>query len=97
MLTPEFSGDEFPAVIVEIKTFACELPRGLGHHYPRLSLSDLRHEAIKRGIVTRVGGTTHFLKLRNCFWVFRNVIKNAPGICVEVYPSRLKKVVQYII
>ena len=47
-----------PAVIVEIKALACELPRELGIPLSRLSLAELRHEAINRGVVAQVGGTT---------------------------------------
>lgn len=47
-----------PAVIVEIKALACELPRELGIPVSRLSLAELRHEAISRGIVAQIGGTT---------------------------------------
>jgi hypothetical protein len=47
-----------PAVIVEIKALACELPRELKIPLSRLSLSELRHEAISRGIVAQISGTT---------------------------------------
>ena len=47
-----------PAVIVEIKALACELPHELGLPLSRFSISDLRREAINRGIVAQVSGTT---------------------------------------
>ncbi|HSV32453.1 MAG TPA: hypothetical protein VLH40_10640 [Atribacteraceae bacterium] len=45
-------------MIVEIKALACELPRELGIPLSRLSLAELRSEAISRGIVAQVGGAT---------------------------------------
>ena len=45
-------------MIVEIKALACELPHELGLPLSRFSISDLRREAINRGIVAQVSGTT---------------------------------------
>lgn len=45
-------------MVVEIKALACELPYELGIPLSRFSLSALRHEAIKRGIVATISGTT---------------------------------------
>lgn len=47
-----------PAVIVEIKALACELPYELGIPLSRFSIAELRHEAINRGIVAKISGTT---------------------------------------
>lgn len=47
-----------PAVIVEIKALACEIPHEIGLPLSRFSISDLRREAINRGIVAQVSGTT---------------------------------------
>ena len=58
-----------PAVIVEIKALACELPHKLGLPLSRFSISDLRREAINRGIVAQVSGTTLWR------WLAEDVIK----------------------
>ena len=47
-----------PAVIVEIKALACELPYKLGIPLSRFSIAELRREAINRGIVAQISGTT---------------------------------------
>jgi len=48
---PRFS----PEVVVEAKAFACELPSERDLPLSRLSLADLRQEAIGRGLVSRCG------------------------------------------
>ena len=47
-----------PSVVVAVKALACELPHE--HRLPlsRLHLGDIRREAIDRGLVASVGGTT---------------------------------------
>jgi hypothetical protein len=45
-------------VVVAIKALACELPARLGVPLSRLHVPDLRAEAISRGIVADIGGTT---------------------------------------
>jgi len=45
-------------VVVAIKALACELPARLGVPLSRLHVADLRAEAIRRGIVADIGGTT---------------------------------------
>ena len=47
-----------PLVVVEVKALACELPHNLGSPLSRFSISELRHEAIERGIVADVSGST---------------------------------------
>lgn len=47
-----------PAVIVEIKALACELPKNLGVPLSRMSMAELRREAISRGMVAEVSGAT---------------------------------------
>jgi hypothetical protein len=47
-----------PAVIVEIKALACELPYEIGIPLSRFSIAELRREAINRGIIATVSGTT---------------------------------------
>jgi hypothetical protein len=45
-------------VVVGVKALACELPRDLGTPLSRFSISELRREAISRGIVADVSGST---------------------------------------
>ena len=45
-------------MVVAIKALACELPTRIGVPLSRLHVADLRAEAISRGIVADVGGTT---------------------------------------
>lgn len=47
-----------PSVVVAIKALACELPHE--HELPlsRLSLADIRHEAVRRGLVASIGQST---------------------------------------
>lgn len=44
--------------MVEVKALACELPHNLGSPLSRFSISELRNEAISRGIVADVSGST---------------------------------------
>jgi DDE superfamily endonuclease len=44
--------------VVEVKALACELPARLGLAFSRLSVADIRAEAISRGIVADISGTT---------------------------------------
>jgi hypothetical protein len=43
---------------VHVKALACELPHRLGLPLSRLSLGDIRQEAVAQGIVAQVSGTT---------------------------------------
>src|SRR5918912_2727850 len=53
------SGGRFPpAEIAEVKALACELPAQTGRPLSRWSAAELAREAIARGIVCRVSGTT---------------------------------------
>lgn len=45
-------------MVVEVKALACQLPAELGLPLARFSLAELRREAISRGIVATVSGTT---------------------------------------
>ena len=47
-----------PAVVVEIKALACELPDKLNLPLSRFSIAELRQAAIDRGIVAQISGTT---------------------------------------
>ena len=47
-----------PAVLIEVKALACELPKKLGIPLSRLSISELKREVVDRGIVARVSGMT---------------------------------------
>ena len=47
-----------PAVVVEIKALACELPDKLNLPLSRFSVAELRQAAIDRGIVAQISGTT---------------------------------------
>ena len=45
-------------MVVEVKAIACELPATLGLPLSRLHTRDIREEAIRRGIVASVSGST---------------------------------------
>jgi len=47
-----------PAVVIEVKALACELPREMKVPLSRLSISELHREVISRGIVAKVSGMT---------------------------------------
>ena len=47
-----------PAVIIEVKALACELPRNIGLPLSRFSITELHREVIERGIVAKVSGMT---------------------------------------
>jgi hypothetical protein len=47
-----------PAVRVEIKALACELPSRHGLPLARWSLAELRREAVAQGLVAQISGTT---------------------------------------
>ena len=45
-------------MVVEVKALACELPQRFGVPLSRFSIGELRREAIERGIVAQVSGST---------------------------------------
>ena len=45
-------------MVVQVKALACELPHRLGLPLSRLSLADIRQEAMTQGIVARISDTT---------------------------------------
>lgn len=47
-----------PEVVVAVKAIACELPQRLGLPLSRLHVPDIRAEALQRGLVAEVSGTT---------------------------------------
>lgn len=47
-----------PAVIIEVKALACEIPRNLGVPLSRLSIAELHREVTSRGIIAHVSGMT---------------------------------------
>lgn len=47
-----------PAVVVAVKALACELPSELGIPLSRFSMSEIRQEVIRRGLVASIGETT---------------------------------------
>jgi hypothetical protein len=47
-----------PAEIAEVKALACELPAQTGRPLSRWSAAELAREAVARGIVCQVSGTT---------------------------------------
>jgi hypothetical protein len=47
-----------PSVVVSIKALACELPHTRGVPLSRWSITELKQEALKRGLVASVGETT---------------------------------------
>lgn len=47
-----------PAVVIEVKALACELPYKIGIPLSRFSIAELKREVIDRGIVASVSGMT---------------------------------------
>jgi len=47
-----------PSVVIAIKALACELPHECGIPLSRFSMSELKRQAIERGIVASIGETT---------------------------------------
>ena len=47
-----------PEIVVEIKALACQLPKDLGLPFSRLGRKQIAEEAIQRGIVASISGTT---------------------------------------
>jgi len=47
-----------PEIVVEIKALACQLPRDLGLPFSRLSRDEIAWQAMERGIVASISGTT---------------------------------------
>lgn len=41
-----------------VKAIACELPATLGVPFSRLSVADIRAQALERGLVAEISGTT---------------------------------------
>ena len=59
-IVPDPDGRRFspPDVVVKIKALACELPRESGLPLSRYSSSEIAAQAIRRGIVAEISGTT---------------------------------------
>ena len=47
-----------PGIVVAVKALACELPSEVGLPLSRFSMSEIRREAIRRGLVASIGETT---------------------------------------
>jgi hypothetical protein len=47
-----------PGIVVAVKALACELPSELGLPLSRFSMSEIKREVIRRGIVASIGETT---------------------------------------
>ena len=47
-----------PEIVMEIKALACELPKDLGLPFSRLGRKEIAQEAVSRGIVASISGTT---------------------------------------
>jgi hypothetical protein len=47
-----------PGIDVAVKALACELPSELGLPLSRFSMSEIKREAIRRGLVASIGETT---------------------------------------
>jgi hypothetical protein len=47
-----------PEIMVEIKALACQLPKDLGLPFSRLTRDEIAKQAIERGIVASISGTT---------------------------------------
>jgi hypothetical protein len=86
--------------MVAIKALACELPSRSGLPLARLSVADLRQEAVASGIVARISGTTLWRWLgqdalrpwRHRSWIFprdRHFARRA-GQVIDLYQCRWK-------
>lgn len=47
-----------PEIVVEIKALACQLPKDLGLPFSRLTRDEIARQAVERGIVASISGTT---------------------------------------
>jgi hypothetical protein len=47
-----------PEIVVEIKALACQLPKDLGLPFSRLTRDEIARQAVARGIVASISGTT---------------------------------------
>src|SRR3990172_10157527 len=54
-----------PAVVLEVKALACELPQSRGLPFSRLSCADIAREAVTRGITASISGATVWRWLSN--------------------------------
>src|SRR3990172_4304001 len=54
-----------PAVVVEVKALACELPQSRGLPFSRLSCADIARETVTRGITASISGATVWRWLSN--------------------------------
>jgi transposase len=87
-----------PDVVIEIKSMACELPHRLGLPLSRFSLSELKREAIGRGIVASIGETTIWRWLsedairpwRHRSWIFPQDpnFRRKAGRILDLYAGR---------
>jgi len=89
-----------PGAVVAIKVLACEMPSRLGLPLARWSVAELRGEALARGIVDRIRGTTlwHWLgqdalrPWRHRSWIFPRDPRFArkAGPILDLYARRWK-------
>lgn len=47
-----------PGIVVAVKALACELPSEIGLPLSRFSMAEIKHEAIRRGLVASIGEAT---------------------------------------
>jgi hypothetical protein len=87
-----------PSVIVAIKALACELPSRRGLPLARWSLAELRQEAMARGLVAKISGTTLWRWLgqdalrpwRHRSWIFPRdpLFARKAGHVLDLYQRR---------
>ena len=89
-----------PGVVVAIKALACELPSRRGLPLARWSIAELRQEAVARGLVAKISGTTLWRWLgqdalrpwRHRSWIFPRDPQFArkAGRVIDLYQRRWK-------
>ncbi len=85
-------------MVVAVKALACELPRETGLPLSRLSVSEVRREAVRRGIVASIGGATVWRRLHedairpwaHRSWVFPRdpAFADKAGPVLDLYQGR---------
>jgi hypothetical protein len=83
---------------MEIKALACQLPKDLGLPFSRLSRNDIAREAVKRGIVASISGTTVWRWLsadairpwcyRSWIWPRDPDFERKAGVILDLYHGR---------
>lgn len=91
-----------PDIRIEIKALACELPCDLGLPLSRFSVSELKREVLRRGLVASIGGTTLWRWLsddairpwRHRCWIFPRdpAFREKAGRVLDLYEGVWEKI-----